>query len=329
MKEDESLLSIRLEGEAIGEGRIGVSYLLRLLTQLNKVLLRSGQVLRGEADSLRRGPKEKQLKDIIAFDLVRLAPGSPAVVLSFEHHQPATYLPGMDPGIEVLEKAITGLEQAQDPHQALPTGFDVGVLMAWRDMGILFYEGIDKIQFTLNHRAQRKSVAFTRSGYECLQQRIQGPQVNIRTIEGRLLMADFKEHGTRCRVHPSVGEPVLCLFDEEQKEEVLENILHYVKVVGEAKEDPLTSKVTSIKIHDIQRLEDREDERVDLLPQGAPLPMDFWRSLSLGELAESQGVNPMQDVKVLFGTWPGEENDGFEDDIQALRQMSLAGGGRS
>ena len=142
-------------------------------------------------------------------------------------------------------------------------------------------------------------------------------------------MADFKEHGTRCRVHPSVGEPVLCLFDEEQKEEVLENILHYVKVVGEAKEDPLTSKVTSIKIHDIQRLEDREDECADLLPQGAPLPMDFWRSLSLGELAESQGVNPIQDVKVLFGTWPGEENDGFEDDIQALRQMSLSGGERS
>ena len=57
MKEYEPLLSIRLEGEAIGEGRIGVSHLLRLLPQLNKVLLRSGQILRGEADSLRRGPK--------------------------------------------------------------------------------------------------------------------------------------------------------------------------------------------------------------------------------------------------------------------------------
>jgi hypothetical protein len=321
------LLTIRLEGDAIGKGRIGVPQLLRLLTQFNKVLLRSGQILRGEVDSLRRGPKEKELKDVIAFDLVKLAPGSPAVVLSFEHHhQPATYLPGMDPGIEVLEKAIAGLEQVQQPSQALPIGYDVGVLMAWRDLGTLFYEGIDTIQFTLNHRPQRKPVAFTRSGYECMQQRIQGPQVNIRTIEGRLLMADFKEHGTRCRIHPSVGEPVLCLFDEEQKEEVLENILHYVRVIGEAKEDPLTSKVSSIRIHDIQRLEDREDERADLLPQGAPLPADFWRSISLDELAESQGVSPMQDVKALFGTWPGEDNDGFENDIQALRQMSPAGG---
>jgi hypothetical protein len=323
----QELLSIRLEGEAIGEGRIGVPQLLRLLTQLNKVLLRSGQVLRGEVDSLRRGPKEKQLKDLIAFDLVKLAPGSPAVVLGFEHrHQPDTYLPGMDPAVEVLDRAIMGLDQVQQPGQVLPAGYDVGVLMAWRDMGVLFYQGIDKIQFTLNHRPEWKPIAFTRSGYECMEQRIQGPQVNIRTIEGRLLMADFKEHGTRCRIHPSAGEPVLCLFDEEQKEEVLENILHYVKVIGESKEDPFTGKVTSIKIHDIQRLEDREGERADLLPQGVPLPVDFWRSLSLDELAQAQGVSPIQNVRILFGTWPGQDDDRFEDDVQALRQGSPAGG---
>ena len=33
----------------------------------------------------------------------------------------------------------------------------------------------------------------------------------VRTIEGRLLMADFKEQGTRCRVHPSVGDLTMSL----------------------------------------------------------------------------------------------------------------------
>ena len=139
-------------------------------------------------------------------------------------------------------------------------------------------------------------------------------------------MADFKEHGTRCRVHPSVGDPVLCLFDEERKEEILDNILRYVKVIGEAKEDPITNKITSIVLHDIQRLEDREQERTDLLPQGTPLPTDFWKSLSIEELAKAQGVQPLSDVSILFGTWPGEPDDGFEEEVRKLRQQSLATG---
>ena len=140
-----------------------------------------------------------------------------------------------------------------------------------------------------------------------------------------LLMADFKEHGTRCRVHPSVGDPVFCLFDENQRDEVLENILHFVKIIGEAKEDPATGKITSIKIHDIQRLEDREEEAADLLPKGTPIPTDFWKSPTIEELAESQGVRPLNDVSLLFGTWPDDPNDGFEESIRELRQQSTAG----
>lgn len=152
------------------------------------------------------------------------------------------------------------------------------------------------------------------------------PQINIRTIEGRLLMVDLQEHGTRCRVHPSVGEPILCLFDDSRKEEVLENITKYVKVIGEAKEDPVSGKITSIQLHDIQRMESREEERKDLLPQGTPLPSDFWQALSLEDLAESQAAVPLQDVSVLFGTWPGDIDDGFEELIGDLRKRNMAGG---
>jgi len=325
MQTHEPLLSIRLEGEAIGPGRIGIDHLLRLLKCMNKALLRCGQVLEGGASSLRRGPKRKSLKDEIALDLVKLNHGSPATVLGFERRQTQKNLFG-DFGLEVIEKAIAGLSEVQKPGDTLPTGYDTGVLMAWRDVGLLFEKGISKIDISLNHRPQRLTIVYTPAGYKELQKRIQGPQLNIRTIEGRLLMADFKEHGMRLRVHPSVGDPVLCLFDEEQKEEVLENILHYVKIVGEAKEDPSTGKITSIKIHDIQQLEDREGERVDLLPQGAPPPTEFWQSPTIEELAKAQGVQPVQNVRAFFGTWPGEIDDGFEEDIQRLRRTNLVGG---
>jgi len=118
----------------------------------------------------------------------------------------------------------------------------------------------------------------------------------------------------------------LCLFDEEQQDEVFESILRYVRVVGEAREDPSTSKISSIKIADIQVLEGHEETQLDLLPVGTPVPQSFWRSLSIGELAESQDVTPITALDELIGSWPGEVGDGFEDTIINLRQRNRAGG---
>jgi len=319
MKDDDPLLKIRFDGEAVGPGRIPVTHLLSFLANMNKALQRTGRVLAGEAESLRRGPQPRSIKEEIALDLVLLTHGSPAAVLGFERRQADAALPGMDMGLDILEKALVGLTAVQAADDILPPGYDTGVLMAWRDAGTLFSKGITSINFTLNHRETPLTTNLSPEGFARIQQRIKGPQTNIRTIEGRLLMADFKEHGTRCRVHPSAGEPVLCLFDEAQRDEVLDDILRYVRIVGEAKEDPLTGKIASIKIHDIERLEDREGEASDLLPQGTPISRNFWDSPTLDELAQEQNVRPMADVRALFGTWPGEMGDGFEQDVDDLR----------
>ncbi len=326
MNRNDPLLKIRFDGQAVGPGKIPVAHLLRFLTNMNKALQRTGRVLTGDAESVRRGPQPRSIKEEVALDLVLLRPGSPAAVLGFERRQTQA-LPGMDLGLEILEKALCGLSAVQGADDKLPAGYDAGVLMAWRDAGILFGRGITKIDFTLNHRETPLTTTFTPEGCTRIQERIKGPQTNIRTIEGRLLMADFKEHGTRCRVHPSAGEPVLCLFDEEQKDEVLEDILQYVRIIGEAKEDPLTGRIASIKIHDIERLEDLENEAADLLPQGTPIALDFWESPTLEELVQAQNVSPMTDIRALFGTWPGEINDGFEETIDELRHSHMGRGG--
>ena len=326
MNEHEPLVKIRFDGEAVGPGKIPVSHLLRFLSNLSKVLQRTGRVLMGDTESVRRGQPPRNIKEEVALDLVLLTHGSPAAVLGFERRRTEASLPGMDLGIDILDKAMLGLAAIQEADDALPAGYDAGVLMAWRDAGTLFSRGVERIEFTLNHRDTPVVTSFTPSGFRRIQERIKGPLTNIRTIEGRLLMADFKEHGTRCRVHPPVGEPVLCLFDEEQKDEVLEDILQYVRIVGEAKEDPLTGKISSIKIHDIERLEDRDDEAAELLPQGTPISRDFWESPTLDELAESQHVQPLADIRAIFGTWPGEDDDGFEASIDQLRHRVVAGG---
>ena len=87
--------------------------------------------------------------------------------------------------------------------------------------------------------------------------------------------------------------------------------------MAEAKICPLMSGVVSVS------------QTEESPPRGIPLPTDFWQSPTIEELAASQGVNPMADVHVLFGTWPGEDDDGFEDSIHELRQQSIAGGNPS
>jgi hypothetical protein len=326
MSNQEPLLKIRFDGEAVGPGKIPVSHLLRFLTNMNKALQRTGRVLLGEAESVRRGRQSDNIKDVLSLDLVLLTHGSPAAVLGFERRRGQTALPGMDFGQEILEKALAGLDYAQKAGDPLPPGCDAGVLLAWRDAGVLFSQGVKEIAFTLNHREQPIATRFTPEGFTRIQERIKGPQTNIRTIEGRLLMADFKEHGTRCRVHPAAGEPVLCLFDEAQKDEVLEDILQFVRIVGEAKEDPVSGKIASIKIHDIERLEDKENEAIDLLPQGTPISRSFWESPSLEELAQAQNVMPVMDVESLLGGWPGDADDGFEEEMLRIRHAGVVGG---
>ncbi len=328
MNTNEPLLKIRFDGTSVGAGRIPVGHLLRFLGNLNKAFQRTGRVLKGAAESTKQGRPPQQLKEEIDLDLVLLTEGSPAAVLGFERRQTETFLPQMDFGIEILENSIRGLDEVQKTadEAPLPHGYDTGVLMAWRDAGILFFQGVERIEVTLNHRSAPLTTAFTPTGYERIQRRIKGPQTNIRTIEGRLLMADFKEHGTRCRIHPSAGDPVLCLFDEEQKDEVLEDMLQYVRIVGEAKEDAFTERITSIKIHDIQRIEGCEDKAVDLLPQGTPISLNFWESPSLDDLALSQNVQTLTNARVLFGTWPGDDDDGFEASIDDLRHQEVGGG---
>lgn len=319
------LLKIRFDGDAVGPGTIPVAHLRRFLDGMTKALQRTGRVLLGEAESMRRGPHPRSVKDEVALDLVMLTQGSPAAVLGFERRQTETSLPGIDLGMEILEKSITGLEVVQKADAPLPPGYNAGVLMAWRDAGLLFSSNIARIEFRLRERDKSVVTTFTPEGFARIQKRIKGPQTNMRTIEGRLLMVDFKEHGTRCRVHPPVGDPVICLFDDEQKDEVLEDILRYVRIVGEAREDPLTGKISSIKIHDIEQLEEKEDQAMELLPQGTPVSRDFWYSPTLDELAQAQNAGSVTNVEALFGGWPGDPDDGFEKEILKIRRVGVIG----
>jgi hypothetical protein len=55
-------------------------------------------------------------------------------------------------------------------------------------------------------------------------------------------------------------------------------------------------------------------------PMSAPMG-DFLHRLSLDELAERQGVKPIESLDDLAGGWPESEiNDGFEDAVAQWRE---------
>lgn len=59
-------------------------------------------------------------------------------------------------------------------------------------------------------------------------------------------------------------------------------------------------------------------------PVSEPTDTDFWQHRKLAELAKAQGVVPIEDVRVFYGTWPGEPDDGFEALIDEHRHAVAA-----
>ncbi len=316
--------AMKLEGPDVKPGRIRLEDFLRLGQEMLRAVERVALVLQGSADSQRAGRRPQDIRAAISLDVVEVTHGSPSAVIRFERSDTQLTIPDADLGLQAFEKFVQGLSAVTSDGETYPPGYDAGVLLAIRDAGRLFDRGVDRIEFTLNHHHARPlHVLYNREGYTRIQKRIVGPQLNRRTIEGRLLMADFKERGSRFRVHPSSGEPVICQFNESLRDEVYRSILHFVRVTGEAKEDPTSNRIVSITISDIERIEAKEDQATEILPSGAPLPGDFWQAMSFDELAAAQGVGPLTNIDALIGTWPGEVNDGFEESVHKLRQTNV------
>jgi hypothetical protein len=150
----------------------------------------------------RRRPEE--LVEALSLDIVGFTRGSPAAVAQFERSENQMGLEGLDFGEQTYRALIEGIEIAASLGDSLPPGFDLGVLMKLRDIGKLFYRGVNRMEFTLNHYVSPLKASFDNEKCDRIRHRIEQPEAQRQTIEGRLLMADFKETGRQLRVHPPV-----------------------------------------------------------------------------------------------------------------------------
>ena len=201
MNERDPLLTILFDGEAVGPGRTPVSHLILFLSHMSKALKQTGRVLLSDTESVRERPHPRNINRAVELDLVSLTRRGPKAALGFDlgqAEQTDSFYSEKDFGLEVLEKAIDGLQIIQHSEvEPLPLGYDPDVLKAWYGAGRLFTKNVTRIEFTLNQRTGPLKAVYTPEGFKRIQQRIHGM---------RALMARGAPISQNLRKSPTIDE---------------------------------------------------------------------------------------------------------------------------
>lgn len=310
------LLILRAKGPATEGGRIPLNDLLHIGKHVQSAVERVARVLGGQTGSRRRGRKPQEILKECMLEVVAFSKGSFEIAFDLPH----TKLEGMNLGVEAIEKLFEGLSKIESDGGELPAGYDSGVLHCLRDMGNVLSEGISEIEAETNTQKVQRKFTYNKNIHSRIIEKMQSPVSSLRSIEGRLLMADFKHESEKCRIHPAIGEPVTCNFQEELNETVYEYLRRPVRVTGEATEDPETGRIKSIKISDIEPVS-MEGEAFETITAE-----DFWQEKSLKQLAEEQAIGPLQSLTDVLGKGASlwETDAEFEAFLSAMEDNDKA-----
>jgi hypothetical protein len=302
------LLKLKIEGPR--SGTISVPDLVRICQSAQDAVNRKAEAMHG-GESLRPGPKSSIVYQECTLELVGIERGS--TVLPFCLAKSQESLPEMMTfGKDVIREVATAVKQlgSRTVSKKVHT-FEAGLLDSLRQMGEVFDKGtVKRIEWIVPGNGSRPIRAvFDKRVREKVIQRIRIPSTRKHTVEGVLEMADFKEQDHRCRIHPPLGQPIVCTFAPEQEDEIYAALRKPVRVAGTATINPNTDKIESIAV-----------EKISVVEQLLIGAKDFYTGRSLEQLAKAQGVEPLDNPKVLAGGWPeGDDVDEFLEDIYSSR----------
>jgi hypothetical protein len=306
------LLTIHFEGPSVQDGRILLDDLMQFVSNIGLAVERIVNVLEtGVGTRVGRPPKGIQL--LSALEVVALSPGSVELALDLRRAQPL--LPDFDIGLRAVEKLVVGLPDLSEDDRPLPEGFDEGVLTSLREAGRILDKGFDSVALSLPPRPQPRTAVITAPTRDGVISRLRRFQQAWATVEGRLLMADVRENTLRCRLHPSAGNSIYCLFPEYLTPTVMKYLRRFVRARGEAIIERATNQVRSLNVLDLEPIDEP-------LLSGIQVPStSFWETRRFEDLAEEQGIYPLTDWNQLQGDWPeGMDFDEFLDAALELRR---------
>jgi hypothetical protein len=310
-KRTKPLLKLRIEGPGVRRGAISVPDLIRICQAAQDAVNRQAEAMRG-GQSLRPGPKSAVVYQECTLELIGIQKGSTVLPFALAKPQQPLPMPELTTfGREVVLEVATAVQQIgstsrrrRNPH------FEAGLLYSLREMGEVLDKDVTSIEWIVpgNGRRAVKAV-FDKRVRDRVIERIQLPSTRPENVEGVLEMADFKEQDHKCRIHPLLGQPIVCTFTPEQEQEIYDALRKPVKIFGTATINPNSGKVESIAI-----------EKIGVVEQLLIGAKDFHSGRTIEQLAEAQGVPPLDNPKVLVGGWPdGEDVDQFLEDIYSSR----------
>lgn len=310
-KRAQPLLKLKIDGPGVRRGAIPVPDLIRICQATQDAVNRQAEAMRG-GQSLRPGPKSAVVYQECTLELTGIKKGSTILPFSLAKPQQSLPLPDLTTfGREVVREVVMAVKEiGSTSRRRRNPSYEAGLLGSLRDMGDVLDKDVTSIEWIVpaNGRPAVKAV-FDKRVRDRVIERIKVPSTRTESVEGVLEMADFKEQEHRCRIHPLLGQPILCTFTPEQEQEVQDAIRKPVKISGTATINPNNGRVESIAI-----------EMIGVVEQLLIGAKDFHSGRSLEQLAEAQGVSPLDDPKVLAGGWPdGEDVDAFLEDVYSSR----------
>ncbi|MEV6299989.1 hypothetical protein AB0M02_11365 [Actinoplanes sp. NPDC051861] len=282
-------LVVHAVGPATEGGRLALSELARLAGGLQASLERIALSISGNTS--RPGRRPREIVDAVRLDVVGFEGGSARLKVARTGQLSLDDLLGS--ALDALEAGLNSLQR--DPS-TVPAHFTPQVINGIRDLTggispgnvtrIEFSRG-GTLRFTLDEELQR---AVRSVQPESVQQMV--------TVVGRLHMGDFSPAGLRCRIDTYAGS-VLCDFALDLRDAVLDAMDQMVMAEGRGEFDP---NGVSVHVLHLTRLE----------------TVDSARPKSLDQLAQDQGIRPLDSVDELAGS-PVDDFDEFLAAIQSAR----------
>lgn len=295
-------LKVKVEGPGVHRKSIAIPDLVKICEAIQSAVHRQAEAMQSPAVvTLRRGPITASAQEECTLELVGISGGSTGLIFRYakpQQHLPIPEAPNF--GSDVIARIAETVKEFGGRKRALQP-VDPGVLDSLKELGaILQKKRITRISLNVpRQNGKRKSVkaVLTAAVSERIAARVKVPTHERLSIEGKLEMADFKETGKMCRIHPPIGVPLQCSFDPEFEDQVYMALRKPARVTGQVRLNPITGRPEELKIENIEILEE--------LLLGAK---DFFASQSLDQLAHVQGVSALANPKDLAGGWPEDEN---------------------
>jgi hypothetical protein len=313
-KRPKYVLKVEVEGPGVHTKSIAIPDLVKICSAIQTAVHRQAEAMeRPLAQTLRRGPITASAQEERTLELFGISAGSTGLLFRYAKPQQPLPLPeAREFGTDVLAK-VAETVRAFERKKPQAHEVEAGVLESLRELSeILEKKTITRIKINVprrNGKPRMIRAILNAAARERIAARVKLPTQGELTIEGKLEMADFKEAGKLCRIHPPIGLPLQCTFEPELEDQVYGALRRPARLTGTARLNPNTGKPEELKIEKIEILEE--------LLLGAN---DFFTSRSLEQLAEAQGVHAVTNPNELAGGWPADENiDEFVDAIYESR----------